>query len=51
LKRGGKQDKKLAIDAYLTTVSLDSTNTDAVKQLESLKVSKGKIEKARSGRL
>jgi tetratricopeptide (TPR) repeat protein len=50
LKRGGKQDKKLAIDAYLTTVSLDSTNTDAVKQLESLKVSKGKIEKARSGR-
>jgi hypothetical protein len=46
LKRGGKDDKKLAIDAYLTTVSLDSTNTDAVKQLESLKVSKSKIEKA-----
>src|SRR6185295_15068524 len=27
LKRGGKNDKKLAIDAYLTAVSLDSTNT------------------------
>jgi len=46
IKRGGKDDKKLAIDAYLTTVSLDSTNTDAVKQLEALKVSKSKIEKA-----
>jgi tetratricopeptide (TPR) repeat protein len=46
LKRGGKDDKKLAIDAYLTAVSLDSTNTNAVKQLESLKVSKSKIEKA-----
>ena len=50
VKRGGKDDKKLAIDAYLTTVSLDSTNTDAVKQLESLKVSKGKIEKAQKGK-
>ena len=49
LKRGGKDDKKLATDAYLTTVSLDSTNTDAVKQLESLKVSKSKIEKAQKG--
>jgi tetratricopeptide (TPR) repeat protein len=39
-------DKKLAIDAYLTAVSLDSTNTNAVKQLEGLKVSKGKIERA-----
>jgi hypothetical protein len=46
LKRGGKEDKKLAIDAYLTAVSLDSTNTNAVKQLETLKVSKSKIEKA-----
>jgi len=46
LKRGGKDDKKLAIDSYLTAVSLDSTNTNAVKQLESLKVSKSKIEKA-----
>ena len=43
LKRG---DKKLAIDSYLTAVSLDSTNTNAVKQLESLKVSKSKIAKA-----
>ena len=43
LKRG---DKKLAIDSYLTAVSLDSTNTNAVKQLESLKVSKKKIAKA-----
>jgi tetratricopeptide (TPR) repeat protein len=50
LKRGGKNDKKLAIDAYLTAVALDSTNTDAVKQLESLKVSKSKIEKARAGK-
>jgi len=50
VKRGGKDDKKLAIDAYLTTVSLDSTNTDAVKQLESLKVSKSKIEKAQKGK-
>jgi len=49
LKRGGKDDKKLATDAYLTTVSLDSTNTDAVKQLEALKVSKSKIEKAQKG--
>jgi tetratricopeptide (TPR) repeat protein len=46
LKRGGKDDKKLAIDSYLTAVSLDSTNTNAVKQLESLKVSRAKIEKA-----
>jgi predicted Zn-dependent protease len=46
MQRGGKDDKKLAIDAWLTTVSLDSTNTDAVKQLEALKVSKSKIEKA-----
>ena len=40
-------DKKLAIDAYLTAVSLDPADTSSVKQLESLKVSKGKIEKAR----
>jgi tetratricopeptide (TPR) repeat protein len=46
LQRGGKDDKKLAIDALLMAVSLDSTNTDAVKQLETLKVSKSKIEKA-----
>ena len=50
MKRGGKDDKKMAIDAYLTTVSLDSTNTDAVKQLETLKVSKSKIEKAQKGK-
>ena len=50
LKRGGKDDKKLAIDAYLTAVSLDSTNTNSVKQLESLKVSKSKIEKAQKGK-
>jgi len=47
LKQG---DKKLATDSYLTAVSLDSTNTNAVKQLESLKVSKRRIEKARSGK-
>lgn len=46
LKRAGKDDKKLATDAYLKAVWLDSTNTSAVKQLESLKVSKSKIEKA-----
>jgi len=46
MMRGGKDDKKLAIDAYLMAVSLDSTNTDAVKQLETLKVSKSKIAKA-----
>ena len=51
VKRGGKTDKKLAIDAYLTAVSLDSTNTNAVKALETLKVNKSKIEKARSGKL
>jgi tetratricopeptide (TPR) repeat protein len=51
LKRGGKDDKKLAIDSYLKAVALDSTNTNAVKQLETLKVGKGKIEKARSGKL
>lgn len=39
-------DKKLAIDAYLMAVSLDPTDTTSVKQLQSLKVSKGKIEKA-----
>jgi len=50
MKRGGKDDKKLAIDSYLMAVSLDSTNTNAVTQLESLKVSKSKIEKARSGK-
>ena len=50
LKRGGKDDKKLAIDAYLTAVSLDSTNTNAVKQLETLKVSRSKIEKAQKGK-
>ena len=50
LKRGGKDDKKLAIDSYLVAVSLDSTNTNAVKQLESLKVSKSKIEKAQKGK-
>jgi tetratricopeptide (TPR) repeat protein len=48
LKRGGRNDKKLAIDAYLRAVSLDSTNTDAVKQLESLKVAKSRIQKARA---
>ena len=50
LKRDGKQDKKLATDALLMAVSLDSTNTDAVKQLEALKVSKSKIEKAQKGK-
>ena len=50
LKRGGKNDKKLAIDAYLMAVSLDSTNTDAVKQLQDLKVSNKKIEQARTGK-
>ena len=39
-------DKKLAIDSYLKAVALDSTNTNAVKQLETLKVSKSRIEKA-----
>jgi len=43
LKHG---DKKQAIDAYLVAVSLDPTDTTSVKQLKSLKVSKGKIEKA-----
>jgi Tfp pilus assembly protein PilF len=44
LKHG---DKKLAIDSYLRAVSLDSTNTNSVQQLESLKVSKSKIARAR----
>ena len=47
LSRG---DKKLAIESYLKAVALDSTNTNAVKQLEQLKVSKGKIAKAREHR-
>jgi len=44
LKHG---DKKLAIENYLMAAALDSTNTNAVKQLETLKVSKSKIAKAR----
>ena len=43
-------DKKLAIESYLKAVALDSTNTNAVKQLEQLKVSKGKIARAREHR-
>ena len=47
LRRG---DKKLAIESYLKSVALDSTNTHAVTQLETLKVSKRKIAKARAGK-
>jgi tetratricopeptide (TPR) repeat protein len=45
-----KGDKKPAVDSYLKAVSLDSSDSTAVKQLESLKVSKSKIEKAKSGK-
>lgn len=44
VKRG---DKKLAIESYLKAAALDTANTDVVKQLELLKVSKSKIAKAR----
>lgn len=47
LKQG---EKKLAIESYLKAVGLDSTNTNAVQQLEALKVSKKKIASARERR-
>jgi tetratricopeptide (TPR) repeat protein len=47
VKRG---DRKSAIDSYLKAVSLDPSDSTAVRKLQDLKVSRKKIEKARTGK-